>query len=269
MEMKGSYELKRATTKAEFADIMDVIWAANYTPYDPVINLFFPIHGFSPFARQTAISESITRFWTEHEASPSSNWYYVVDAASGKAVGCAQWHVHLKNPFPNGVPVLKAPWWPADSEGRHFCERILNQVYKPRASWMTRPHLALSWMAVHPDHRRRGIGSLLMKAGEVEADALGVESWIEASAMGKPLYEKFGFRPLFRLCYDMEKEGKSDEWRKLEHEMTPPPFWAMWRPKQGRWQEGVGEDGGAMRGVKMPWELGRDDGVTERNGDVV
>jgi hypothetical protein len=62
--------------------------------------------------------------------------------------------------------------------------------------------------------------------------------------MGKPLYEKFGFHSLFRIAFDTNKKEPSDVWRKCEHEMTPEPVFAMWRPKAGVWE-------GA---VQMPWE---------------
>jgi len=72
---------------------------------------------------------------------------------------------------------------------------------------------------------------------------------MEASSMGKPLYENFGFRSLFKLEWDVEKKNASDVWRKCAREMTPTPIFPMWRPKGGVWESGGQE-------VKMPWELG-------------
>lgn len=68
--------------------------------------------------------------------------------------------------------------------------------------------------------------------------------------MGKPLYEKFGFRSLLKVAFDTDVPNASDEWRKCAHEMTPPAFFAMWRPKQGIWRLENGED------VGLPWSLG-------------
>jgi predicted N-acetyltransferase YhbS len=103
-------------------------------------------------------------------------------------------------------------------------------------------------MAVHPSHRRRGLGSLLMQVGIARADELRVEAWMEASLMGRPLYENFGFRSLFKMAFDTERRDASDQWRRMEHEMTPTAFHAMWRP-------------GAKGGSKMPWELGTEEVV--------
>jgi GNAT superfamily N-acetyltransferase len=109
---------------------------------------------------------------------------------------------------------------------------------------------ALNWLAVVPSHRCRGVGHLLMDVGVQLADNLNLECWMEASTMGKPLYEKFAFQSLLNLAFDNVRKGASDEWRKCAHEMTPPPIFAMWRPKHGTWKSESGED------VKFPWDLG-------------
>lgn len=116
-------------------------------------------------------------------------------------------------------------------------------------------------MAVHPAHRRLGIGSLLMAAGTTRADSLNLECWMEASSMGKPLYENVGFRSLFKIAFDTDRKDASNVWRKCEREMTPPPFFAMWRPKGGMWDIYAAD--GERRGVKMPWELGVEQGGRE------
>jgi hypothetical protein len=133
------YVIREANTKQELDEILDVIWAANYTPYEPFVQLFFPVLGYTPAHREAAIAESKDRFWTQHQADPSSHWYYAFDTTTGVKVGCAQWVISESNPFSAGVPKLQAPWWP-EGVYRDFCESIINQVYRPRASWMTRPH---------------------------------------------------------------------------------------------------------------------------------
>jgi hypothetical protein len=133
------YVVREANTREELDQILDVIWVANYTPFEPFVQLFFPVLGYTSAHREAAIVESKERFWSQHQADPSSHWYYAFDTVTGTAVGCAQWVISKSNPFAAGVPKLQAPWWP-EGECRKFCESILNQVYRPRASWMTRPH---------------------------------------------------------------------------------------------------------------------------------
>lgn len=137
--MSARYEVREATTKQELCLIVDVVWAANHTPYEPFVQVFFPVLGATSSHRKAAIQEAKERLWTQHEHDPSSHWWYAVDTVTGNTVGTAQWVISSANPFADGIPELTAPWWP-EGESRNFCESILNQVYKPRASWMTRPH---------------------------------------------------------------------------------------------------------------------------------
>lgn len=139
-KMANKYTVRQATTKKDMDAIMDVVWAANYTPYEPFVQLFFPVLGYLPSDREAAIAESKERFWNNHNADPASNWYYVQEIETGKVVACAQWENYTQNPFPDGPPKLRAPWWP-EGDHRDFCELILNQVYAPHATYMACPHL--------------------------------------------------------------------------------------------------------------------------------
>jgi len=137
--MGQQYVIREAKTKEELDEIINVIWAANYTPYEPFMQLFFPVLGYTTAHREAAIAESKQRIWTQHQADNASHWFYAFDTVTKKTIGCSQWVISTSNPFVAGIPKLTAPWWP-EGEHRRFCESILNQVYRPRANWMTRPH---------------------------------------------------------------------------------------------------------------------------------
>lgn len=95
-----------------------------------------------------------------------------------------------------------------------------------------------------------------MNEGISRADDLDLECWMEASSMGRPLYEKFGFRSVSKITFNTDKPDASDIWRKCQHEMTPPPITAMWRPKGAVWQlEG--------KGVALPWEIDAENATSE------
>jgi hypothetical protein len=92
------------------------------------------------------------------------------------------------------------------------------------------------------------------------ADANNYECWLEGTPMGKPMYEKFGFKSLFKIAFDTDKKNASDVWRKCEHELTPPPIYVMWRPKKTHREAFKGGDRDNMKSLAvMPWELQRDD----------
>jgi predicted N-acetyltransferase YhbS len=48
-------------------------------------------------------------------------------------------------------------------------------------------------LGTHPDYRKRGAGSMLVKWGCDLADREGVAAYVDASSNGAPLYERFGF----------------------------------------------------------------------------
>lgn len=48
-------------------------------------------------------------------------------------------------------------------------------------------------LSTHPEHERRGAGSMLVKWGTDFADNLGMKAFVQGSRRGKPLYERYGF----------------------------------------------------------------------------
>ena len=138
--MATRYQVKEVQSRSEMDALLTIIWAANYEPYEPFAQLFFPVLGYTQAARDAAFAESQNRFWNSHINTPTSHWYYVQDNTTGKPIGCAQWEVHSENPFKSGVPTMRAPWWP-EGEYREFCEEVMRQIYSPRGKWMRRPHM--------------------------------------------------------------------------------------------------------------------------------
>ena len=77
-----------------------------------------------------------------------------------------------------------------------------------------------------------------MQWGLEHADRLGLESFIEATDLGKPVYEKFGFRVLERnelrapeRLMEVGKKGEKEELKgkELERTMLPFEWWSMLR----------------------------------------
>ena len=100
-------------------------------------------------------------------------------------------------------------------------------------------------MVVHPEHRNRGIGGLMMAWGNEQTDKMGIEGFIEASELGRGLYEKWGYRVVMKLDFYLPP-NKGDEWKKFAHELMMPPWYAMWRPVGGVVKEGQ---------RNRPWQL--------------
>lgn len=135
-----SYPFREAVTRHEFDAIVDLVWKAQYNPYDPSFSAFFPVFGPTAGDREAAIQKSKDRLWESHLSEPSSRWFYVQDPSTGEVVGGTEWQLHETNPYPSGPPKIEATWWP-EGEGRHFCNEILRQCYAPRHQWFAKPHL--------------------------------------------------------------------------------------------------------------------------------
>jgi GNAT superfamily N-acetyltransferase len=71
----------------------------------------------------------------------------------------------------------------------------------------TQPYLMLNSLATHPDHHRRGCGSILLKWGIEKADALGLPMYLSTSVAGKPLYERHGFELVREFVWDRRPWG--------------------------------------------------------------
>jgi len=241
--MASSLILKEATTRSELDAITDVVWLANYTPYRALFSGIYPIFGPTTADREAAVTSSKNRNWKSHISDPSSHWFYVKDTESEQVLGGVQWKVHDTNPYPKGPVPFKVDWWP-EGEGRNFVAEMLKQLYAARMWWMQKPHIVPNWMVVHPKHRHRGIGRLLMTWGIGKANQLGLECFLEASEPARFLYEKSGFQTLFKIVLSPEKEHPSEEWLKLQHELCPTYAYLMWRPRDGVYKAGK---------TAMPW----------------
>lgn len=98
--------------------------------------------------------------------------------------------------------------------------------------------LGLSWCVVLPEQRYRGIGRGLMAWGMHRADELGLESYIEATPMGRELYERCGFQVVARVDVEVDAERGMEEWESMKRGLLPAGYDAMWRPVGGVWVDG-------------------------------
>lgn len=87
----------------------------------------------------------------------------------------------------------------------------------------------LNILFTHPEHRGKGVASLVMEWGLERADELGLETYIEATDVGKPVYEKFGFDAIEMSELHLEKQT-TEEGKKVEADLLPLQWWSMRRP---------------------------------------
>jgi ribosomal protein S18 acetylase RimI-like enzyme len=80
-------------------------------------------------------------------------------------------------------------------------------------------HWHLQFLAVHPDHQNRGLGSALMRRRHPELDAAGIPQYLEATNEENiRLYRRHGYAPM--EPFDIRLPDGT-------------PFYRMWRPAGG------------------------------------
>ncbi|PYI24192.1 hypothetical protein BO99DRAFT_129043 [Aspergillus violaceofuscus CBS 115571] len=168
-------EIHEVRTKAEFARLNDVLWTANFHPYEPIFTLCHAITGPTAADRAADIARDTDLHWAAHERNPASHYIYVVDPTTGRVVGGCEWTFHHTNPFPEGPVRVPCTWYPEGSEVAEFASHVLTQCLLPRRAWFQRAHAGVNRMGVHPDYRRQGVGRMLMQWGHARIDAWGYE----------------------------------------------------------------------------------------------
>ena len=174
-------------------------------------------------------------------------------------MGAACWHLYTKNPYSVPSDDDECTWFPAGEE-REMANSLMDQFVAPRMKYMANPHVCtnscllsrsrscgltypsqvLDICFVHPDYRRKGVGRLLLSWGIEKADEMGLESYIDATDQGVPLYEAHGYVKAANVHFHAEQEKPSTRWDELRRELLPFTFWPMWRPAGSKFGNGTG-----------------------------
>ncbi|OAL50381.1 hypothetical protein IQ07DRAFT_587051 [Pyrenochaeta sp. DS3sAY3a] len=83
------------------------------------------------------------------------------------------------------------------------------------------PYLMLNSFATHPEHQRRGAGKMLLEWGLRKADAEGRRTYLDATEVARPLYERNGFRVVRATEWDRVPWG--GEGRDVHSHMVREP----------------------------------------------
>lgn len=99
------------------------------------------------------------------------------------------------------------------------------QLHKAKTAWFDSRYgdeqLNLMVLATHPDYRRRGAATLLVRWGVDQAARRGAAITLFSSPMGLPLYTKLGFRPVGLVHCQVDGEEEFVE--------LPGMIWEPWR----------------------------------------
>ncbi|KAF2213586.1 hypothetical protein CERZMDRAFT_117267 [Cercospora zeae-maydis SCOH1-5] len=137
---------------------------------------------------------------------PSDIWVKVTDLPTGSIVAASNWRLYLGSSSVQPRAVDKAMPW-VDGELAAQAENIIQPMNRMRIANNKGPFIHLHILFTSPNYLRRSIGSMMMRWGCELADLLFIPAWIEASAEGNLLYQKFGFYNQQKLMHEGQDMG--------------------------------------------------------------
>ncbi|KAF3392942.1 hypothetical protein DPV78_010135 [Talaromyces pinophilus] len=218
-------------------ELMQVLWTCFENPPQGILRVFFPILNDDREASLLAASDGQRDEYKE--AYPELIWLKVVDDETGKIIAGAKWYFYESNPFATHDPLSEEAVWYPEGVGRQVATSVMHAFEKPRVTMGQRPHSFLNIIFTLPEHQRKGIGRAMLDWGLAKADKLGLESWLDGSVFGFPLYQSVGFLTYgsnnvsIKMPEDYTEQQQA-EWEHYKKAMLPVEHAVMWRPAGGK-----------------------------------
>ncbi|KAF6818931.1 GNAT family protein [Colletotrichum sojae] len=228
-------KLQEVKDDEEFGPLIAAFREGFSDPDSPLCRLFMgDWRPHDEAAREAALEESTTRLRAWHHADPTSTWLKVVDEETGDIAAGGKWCIHEKgrNPY-DKVDKVEATWFP-EGEPREVATMLMNDFLGSAAKNVNRPHVFLNILFTVKKHRRRGAASLIMDWGMERADRLGLDVYIEATPLGRILYEKYGLEVIEHRSFEVDESRlppvRDPELRReVVRQLTPFEWWCMLR----------------------------------------
>ncbi|OHE93255.1 acetyltransferase [Colletotrichum orchidophilum] len=147
-----------------------------------------------------------------------------VDPQTGELVGYARWELpsgyeeatawadfQIADVSEEERTAIKAQadaaWWkPIDMSGIDDC------VPQKKRIMAEKPYISLDYLAVHPDHKGKGIATVLVQEGMRLAEQTGIDLFILAFEAALNVYKRLGFQEVHRGYQDDTKYGGKGYW---------------------------------------------------------
>ena len=152
--------------------------------------------------------ERFIRTFRKRDALNSVSVFKAVDQASGKMIAASEWSVYEEDQLVENTleeEVVKALQNILPETRVDVFRGFVEMKAKARREILAmggadalgpiklRRRIDLDTIFTHPDYQGRGIASGLQQWGFREAERLGLDIYLGATAEGRPLYEKNGF----------------------------------------------------------------------------
>ncbi|KAM0136913.1 hypothetical protein ACHAP3_004251 [Botrytis cinerea] len=169
---------------------------------EALTNIYFSAFSADEISLLCFPRSSVTWTWWYNSViseiqDPSSHFLCIYDSSSptSEIVSYAKWN-------DTSAPVATIndlPEWPQGCDvdvANHFFGTLIE---RRREIMGERKHWYLEIIATRPEWQSKGAAGKLMRWGLEKADEEGVETYLEASPVGKEVYEHFGFEEKARL----------------------------------------------------------------------
>lgn len=212
----------------ELDDFIKLYWAA-FEPLeaDMILPMIYP-NGLRPDLMERLRS----RVLRETDGKLGDFCFSARDAQSGEMVAVSWWA--MEDHPASTREEIDAEWEQANKArnggapvadmnsalGEAFLRAAVYSEYETMGG---QPYMSLRLLATHPQHHRKGAGSLLLRHGLEKADNLKMPVYLDAGINGRPLYERFGFKVTSDFPFDGRHFGGRSEGK----------HWCMLRPAQG------------------------------------
>ncbi|KAJ7157560.1 hypothetical protein C8R43DRAFT_883148 [Mycena crocata] len=176
----------------------------------PFLSAYFP-----NLASEEGKKQGTARLQKWQASDPRSHFLKAVERSSSggtTAIGFAVWTHMLEAPLPDlaATEDVEATWGKGDDA--RFIQDLWADYVVPRGEESGVSRIAsivsfrngcrtadflrpvLELLAVDPEYGRRGAGTKLVRWGTDKADEMGLEAVVEGTPVGKPVYERSGFR---------------------------------------------------------------------------
>ena len=101
--------------------------------------------------------------------------------------------------------VFSGDWVSEEGGQRAKVKGVLDVVHGLRTKWLRgRGHAILMYMTTAERYRRRGAATLCVQWGIERCRELGIPAYLEASAEGRPVYEKLGFEVVEEVPVELD-----------------------------------------------------------------
>lgn len=139
------------------------------------------------------------------QTNKAARFMLVEDTDLKAVIAAAHWDVYPEERTKEQIEKLCHKSAPPPGSNAAMWNDFFGHFSDSRRALGTRPIAVLHTLVTAPDQQGRGAGKLLLQKFTEEVDKYGLEGYLEASAVARPLYGKFGFVPEFEKQFDLSK----------------------------------------------------------------